>query len=161
MKIFTFIFLISLSCNVCAQKSIFVRIYNLTGERINKGQVLAVTDSSLQLEGKEASINIPVSQIGFIKTKRSAGNNLFKGSIIGASTMAILGAATSDPDAIILGYTAGEGAASGVLIGLPVGAAIGGLTILFKNSKTYLINGDLMKWRVFQSVVSKISSKRK
>jgi hypothetical protein len=161
MKIFTFIFLISLSCNVCAQKSIFVRIYNLTGERINKGQVLAVTDSSLQLEGKEAPINIPVRQIGFIKTKRSAGNNLFKGSIIGASTMAILGAATSDPDAIILGNTAGEGAASGVIIGLPVGAAIGGLTILFKNSKTYLINGDLMKWRVFQSVVSEIRSKRK
>lgn len=38
-------------------------------------------------------------------------------------------------------------------MGLPLGAALGGITILFKNTKTYLINGDLIKWKEFQSVV--------
>jgi hypothetical protein len=34
-------------------------------------------------------------------------------------------------------------------LGTP-GAAIGGLTILFKKSNTYSINGDSTKWKKFQ-----------
>ena len=78
-------------------------------------------------------------------------------SVIGVTEIAILGAATADPNALVFGYTAGEGAAAGALIGLPVGAAFGGLTSLFKNSKSYLINDDIEKWKVFQSMQQKIN----
>ncbi len=132
--------------------NLFVRVYNLQGEKISKGKVLAVTDNSLQLKGKNGPINIDVRSIGLIKTKRSGGNNVLVGSVIGASVMAIYGASTADPDAWILPYNAGEGAAMGAIVGLPLGAAAGGISILFKNSKSYLINGDLIKWKTFQEM---------
>lgn len=158
MKILIFAFAIIFSINSYAQGkteigNLFVRVYNLQGQKISKGKVLAVTDNSLQIKGKKGLMNIDVSSIGLIKTKRSAGNNLLIGSVIGASAMAILGAATAEPDSF-LGYTAGEGAAGGAIIGLPLGAAVGGITILFKNSKSYSIDGDLLKWKLFQEMIS-------
>ena len=117
-----------------------------------------VTDSSLQLKVKSTPIDIPVQKIGSIKTKRSAGHNILIGSIAGASSMAIFGAATADPDEF-LGYTAGEGAAAGILIGAPPGAVIGGITALFKNSRTYLIDGDIMKWKAFQKSISETDAR--
>src|SRR4051794_31973998 len=106
MKKFTFIFFTSLSCSVCAQKSIFVRVYDFAGEKINTGHLLAVTDTSLQLKGEP--VDIPVRNIGFIKTKRSAGNNVLVGSVIGAFTGAVVGAVTGDPDPGFMKYTPGE-----------------------------------------------------
>src|SRR4051812_24827472 len=134
MKILTLVFLVLLSHNIYSQKSIFVRVYDLTGKKVNKGHLLTITDTSLQVKGK-SFVDIPVRSIGSIKTKHLVGNNLLVGSTIGVFSMAIIGAASAEPDAEILGYTAGEGAAAGALIGLPIGAAIGGLTILFQNSK--------------------------
>ena len=118
MKLFYLILLISLNYNLSAQKSTFVRVYNLTGQKIYKGDVLIVTDSSLQLKVKSTPMNIPVRDIGSIKTKRSAGNNIVIGAIAGASSMAIVGVVTADPEEF-LGYTAGEGAAAGLLLGAP------------------------------------------
>jgi hypothetical protein len=154
MKTLTLMFLISISYNMYAQKSIFVRVFDLSGKKINKGHVFTVTDTSLQLKGKSVPVNIPVRSIGFIKTKHSAGNNVLIGSIVGVSSLAILGVASAEPDAEIAGYTALEGAGAGAIVGLPVGAVIGGLTSLFKNSKSYLINGDVTKWKAFQLTVT-------
>tara|TARA_R100000935_G_scaffold13495_3_gene27081 strand:- start:2001 stop:2453 length:453 start_codon:yes stop_codon:yes gene_type:complete len=134
--------------------NLFVRVYNLQGEKLSKGKVLAVTGNTLQLKGKKGPMNIDVVNIGLIKTKRSEGNNVLIGSIIGASAMGIYGASTADPDAWILPYTAAEGAAMGAIVGLPLGAAVGGITILFKNSKSYIIDGDLVKWNIFQEMIS-------
>jgi len=39
------------------------------------------------------------------------------------------------------------------LIGAPVGAAIGGLTIL-KNSRTFSVNDDPEKWKAFRNFLS-------
>lgn len=158
MKILIFAIAIIFSINSYAQGkteigNLFVRVYNLQGQKISKGKVLAVTDNSLQIKGKKGPMNIDVSSIGLIKTKRSAGNNLLIGSVIGASAMAILGAATAEPDSF-LGYTAGEGAAGGAIIGLPLGAAVGGITVIFKNSKSYSIDGDLLKWKLFQEMIA-------
>lgn len=69
--------------------------------------------------------------------------------------MAILGAASADPDAWILGYTAAEGATAGALLGGTTGAAIGGITILFKNSKTFIIDGEESNWKTFQQMTNK------
>jgi len=68
--------------------------------------------------------------------------------------MAILGTASADPEAF-LGWTAGEGVVLGVILGAPAGAAIGGITALFKNSSTYIIDGDLVKWKAFSEIVLK------
>lgn len=154
MKLLTIIFTILFSCSVFAQQSIFVRVYDLSGKKIHAGRVLAVTDSSLQLRTNE-NLKISATQIGYIKTKRSAVNNLAIGSLVGATALAIAVAASAEPDAIWFAYSAGEGAAIGTVIGLPLGAAVGGLTVPFKNPKTYIISGDLLKWKVFQSVISR------
>jgi hypothetical protein len=49
--------------------------------------VLSVTDTSLSL--KEKNVIFPVSTIGSIRTKHSAGNNILIGSVIGTTTLAI------------------------------------------------------------------------
>ena len=139
------------SYTISAQKSLFVRVYNTAGKKIYNGHVYIVTDSSLLLIGKRAPDTIFVSHIGSVKTKHSAGNNLLIGSVIGAMSGAILGAASADPNNLIYPSTAGEEAASGALIGVPVGVAIGGLTILFKHSRTFIINGDPLKWQEFEA----------
>lgn len=153
MKLLTLIFLISFAWSAYAQKSIFVRVFDFKGNKIYRGQVFTVTDSSLSLVGKKAPINIPVSSIGSIKTKHSIGNNILIGSIIGAATVGIIGAASADPDEFFYPTTPAEGALGGIIIGAPLGAAIGGLTYVFKNADFFSINGDLAKWKEFQSFI--------
>ena len=145
MKILAFLFTILIAHNLQAQKSIFIRVYDLKGDKIARGDVLSATDTSLQL--KEKTTSILVRNIGSIRTKHSAGNNLLVGSIIGSTTMGVLGAINGDTQ------TTGEGAAYYGLAGLPIGAIFGALTIPFKNSKHYLINGDPEKWKAFRSTI--------
>ena len=127
--------------------NIFVQVYNMAGKKINKGHVLFATETLLGLKKEEKTTKINVTDIGYVKTKRSAGYNVLIGSVIGASS--------SDPDAMIFGYTAGEGAAMGSILGKSVGAAVGGITALFKNSRTYIIDGDLVKWKAFSEMILK------
>ena len=160
MKNLIFAITLLLSFNIYAQEkfdkaNIFVRVYNLQGKKIGKGKILSISETSLQLNRNRKSVKIPVRSIGSIKTKHSAGNNVLVGAATGATTMAILGTATADPGAGILAYTAGEGAAAGALLGGTAGAAIGGITILFKNSKSYEINGDMEKWKAFKEMIIK------
>ena len=152
-SLFAFLFLISVGYQLFAQKPIFVRVYNLNGKKIYTGHVWATKDTSLQLIAKVGdTVNLSINSIGKIKTKRSAGHNLLIGSLAGASALAILGAATAEPE-LELGYTAGEGAAAGAIFGVPVGAAIGGITLLFKKSKTFIIRGNIENWKIFQSFI--------
>jgi hypothetical protein len=153
MKLLIFLFFILLAYDAPAQKSNFVRVYDLKGHKTNKGEILTTTDTSLILQSGAKTVTIPLARIGTIKTKRSAGNNILVGSIIGTVVWATLGVASSDPDQF-LGFSAGEGAALGAIVGAPMGAAIGGITILFKHSKTYSINADATKWKAFQSAVT-------
>ena len=158
MKNLIFAITLILGINVCAQNvyentNVFVRVYDLQGKKISKGKILSISETSLQLNRKGESVKIPVISIGSIKTKHSAGNNVLVGAAIGATSMAILGAATADPDAWF-GYTAAEGATGGALFGGATGAAIGGITVLFKNSKSYEINGDKEKLKAFKELTN-------
>lgn len=153
MKNLIFAIILILGMNVYAQTSsetsdAFVRVYDQSGKKIAKGKIYSVSETFLQLKRKRGPIEIPVRRIGSIKTKRSAGNNLLVGAAVGASTMAVIGAASADPDDF-LGFTAGEGAAAGALLGGAAGTVIGGISILFKRSETYTINGDQEKWNAF------------
>src|SRR5687768_3394260 len=153
MKILSTVLLIALGCTACAQQSPFVRVFDLAGKKIGKGHVIGVTDTSLQLKAKTTPLNIPVQSIGSIKMKRSAGNHVLVSSVICTTAGAVLGAITLPSDEFF-DFTAGEGAAIGAVIGLAVGAAIGGITIIGYNPNTYLIHGDLLKWKAFQSSTS-------
>lgn len=159
MKTFIFflVFLVSSSFHAYAQpvkNPTFVRIYNMEGKKINKGTIYSISESSLQLTTKKGITEINLIDIGLIKTKHSEGNNILWGSTIGASTLALAGAASASPDDW-LGWTAGEGVAAGIIFGAPIGGAIGGLTILFKKSDTYIINGQASNWGTFKEGISK------
>jgi len=75
-------------------KKIFVRVYNLKGNKIGKGKILSFSDDAL------------------ISSSLATG--------------------------------------SGILMGA-TGAAVGGLTALFKKVETYSIDGDAGKWTSFQT----------
>lgn len=135
--------------NVKVKSNGFVRVYNLQGKKIGKGKIHKVSETSLQLFRHGETMEFMVDDIGRIKTKRSGGNNVLVGAATGATAFAIVGIATADPDAWIFGYNRGEGALSGAIFGGTAGAAIGGISILFKNSKSFEINGDSEKWKGF------------
>lgn len=155
MKNLFFAIALILSINISAQKgtektNVFVRVYDLQGKKISKGNILSISDSLLQLKGKREPMKIATRSIGLIKTKHSGGNNVLKGAVIGATGLAILMAATAGEDNY---YDAAGGAAAGVFMGGIFGAAVGGVTSLFKNSKTYEINGDKEKWEAFKQMI--------
>jgi hypothetical protein len=132
------------------KNTMFVRVYNLEGEKINKGRVLSVTDTTLQLEGKKGVVDIDIRIIGLIKTKRSEGNNVLIGSLVGLATLAILGATQGGSDEW---FSSSDLAVGGGVVGAVMGAGIGAITLPFKNSKSYIINGDALKWNKFQEMI--------
>lgn len=161
MKNLIFAITLILSFNIYAQDgfkkaNIFVRVYDLQGKKIGKGRIGSITDTLLHLNKDKESLKIPVRSIGLIKTDRSAGNNVLVGAATGATAFAILGVATSDSEDTWFGYTAGEGAAAGAILGGIAGAAIGGITVLFKNSKSneISINGDELKLKAFKELIT-------
>jgi hypothetical protein len=149
---------LTFSMSVYAQKeakshNIFVRVYNLEGKKMSKGSIIFINDSLLGLKSSSGKTAISMKDIGFIKTKRSAGNNVLIGAASGATLGVIIGVSSADPDAWIFGYTAGEGAALFGSIGALGGGAIGGLSSLFKESETYIINGSEVNWNSFQKLI--------
>lgn len=159
MKKLFFAMALILSINISAQKgtekaNVFVRVYDLQGKKISKGNILTITDSMLQLNAGTGPKEIEVSNIGLIKTKRSAGNNILIGSVIGAVPLIILAAVSTEGNSYLVGHSVWVGAARGSAIGVPVGALIGGITSLFKNSKSYIIDGDDLKWKEFKETIT-------
>ena len=162
MKSQFFISMILLVCissfaqNELKEKLLFVRVYDFNNEKISKGKVLMVTDSTLHLTNSNGIHVLPISSIQTIKTKRSGGNNIITGATIGFLSGAVLGAATADPDAWF-GYTAAEGATGIGIFGAIVGSAVGGITIAFKNSTTFVINGKPENWQLIKNyLVTKV-----
>ena len=150
-----------LSSNVFSQernnaKKLFVRVYDTQGKKIGKGYIVSLSDSLMELRGNGKRTQFKVRDIGTIKTKHSAGNNILIGTAVGATTGAIIGAASGESDPGWFGYTKGEGAAGFGLIGALGGAALGGISIAFKNSLSYPINGSTAKWEIFMDDVKGI-----
>ena len=137
-------------------KKIFIRVYDLQGHKIGKGKIVSITDSIIHLKRDKKSAKISMNYIGKIKTKRSAGNNILTGSVIGATTLGIIMAKPSDGDGWMGGdgYTAVEGALGGVVMGGTTGAVLGAITVPFKFSKSYVINGDRVKWKAFTEMIT-------
>lgn len=147
-------FVISLNAQDTLQtKKVFVRIFNNSGEKIAKGKVFSLTNDAIHLSKGEKSLTVSLENIGYIKTKRSGGHNVLMGAGAGAAVGIVMGIASSDPDAW-LGYTAAEGATGVGLAMGTVGAVVGGITVLFKKQKTFVINGDPKQWESFKMAMS-------
>ncbi len=156
MKNLFFAIALILSINISAQvgsekANVFVRVYDLQGKKISKGKIFSISDTSLQLKGKREPVIIAASSIGLIKTKHSGGNNVLMGAATGATALAIFMAASAGPNDM---FDPAGAAAAGAFLGGIAGAAIGGLTSLFKNSKSYIISGDELKWKEFKETIT-------
>lgn len=145
----------AISSSSIGQNFGFARVFDANGTKIAKGRVISVTESVLQLAKNNQMIDVPVSDIGTIKTKRSEYHNIAIGAGFGALTGAFLGIASADEDAF-LGYNEIEGALGGAILGAPIGAAVGGLTGLFKGSRTFDIGGDGAKMKAFEAYLMSV-----
>lgn len=155
MKTLIILLALSFSFNCFAQdqkqtKKIFLRIFNAEGQKIAKGKLLEITDSTLTLNRNKKTVKISYSDIGTIKTKRSFGNNVGVGTAIGAGSMALIGAAAVDSNSNSL---SGNGFWLSGLIGAPVGAVVGGVTGLLKKKELFEINGNQVLWETFKSAI--------
>lgn len=150
----------------------FIRVYSESGKKIAKGKIVFVNDSALGLTNGHKLVKLAVSDIGHIKTKRSVGNSVLTTSLISGAAGAMIGLVTSNEETktgdggwlfgeyeYTTGVSPATGAAIGGGIGLAGGALIGLGSSLFKNSETYIINGDLEKWKFFKEVVEKVKPK--
>ena len=156
MKSLLFAITLILCINTFAQEmpekaNVFVRVYDLQDKKIGKGKILSITDTTLQLQGTRELINF--NNIGIIRTRHSAGHNILIGAASGAAIGAVVGIASADPDAWF-GFTAGEGATLGIVLGGLSGSVIGWISSLFKESNSYIINGDPLKFKEFNSTMS-------
>ncbi|SHJ05712.1 hypothetical protein [Algibacter luteus] len=138
--------------------SLFIRVFSESRKKIAKGKIVFMNDSILCLKRGQKKQNIQVKDIWRIKTKRSEGNSVLASTATGATIGIVLGVATADPSDW-WGYTAGEGAIAFGSLGAIGGAAIGGISSAFKNSETYVINGDIDKWRLFKEMIEKVKYK--
>ncbi|PNW27792.1 hypothetical protein BKP44_11465 [Formosa algae] len=126
---------------MCAQNTsfedtnVFVRVYDAQGKKINKGHIVSISDTSLQLVKRGETIDVPVNDIGSIKTKYSGWTNVVTGAVLGAGVGFIAG----DPEVIAIGTVAG--------------AAAGWITTLFKKTETFDIDGDAAKLEALESLL--------
>ena len=163
MKNLLLIIAMILSFSVDAQKGIrlnktFLRVYDLQGEKLGKGRIASFSETALNLKTGGKHVIIPANNIGSIKTKHSAGNNLLTGAGIGATTLATLAFISHNPNPdpnvwFSFSSSRSEETVAGAFAGGILGTIIGGLTIPFKNSTSYKINGDPVKWKVFRETV--------
>ena len=162
MKYLLFTIMFVLSVNFFAQDKVdkpgkFIRIYDLQGKKISKGKIKSITETSVSVIFLGKLSEIPLSNIGIIKTKHSAGNNIAKGAIIGASSLAIIGLTNGDNKGEYVTVTASDKAMLGFISGSILGTIIGGITTIFKKPKTYIINGNPIKFNEFKKKITTYS----
>lgn len=164
MKCILWIVVLVLTCgfNSEAKKLIFLRFYDFSGHKFEKGQFIGTTDSSIVVQSDSTQLQIPISKIYSIKTKRSYGHNFLLSALIESVPLSIYYASTGEPrtndntlGGIIHDYytvTPGEGAEIGVFIGVIGGAITGAL--VSGNSRTFIIDGDIEIWKRISSKIA-------
>ena len=127
--------------SVQAQKKTFLRFYDPSGHKFEKGQFITSTDSSIVVFRDSALIEIPISRINFIKTKRSYGNHALISSVIIGIPLTIYAMSTGEPatnentisgilhDAVA--FTPGEAAILGVFGSIVSGVITGAIAKLW------------------------------
>lgn len=124
----------------------FIRIFDETGRKTYKGYLSDVSDSSVTIRRSEKITEIPITKITTIKLNRSLGHTVLMGTLVGATSFAILGAATADPNAWIFAYTAAEGAFAGAVFGGLAGSGFGSIIGSLANKPIYHVNTNHEDW---------------
>lgn len=130
---------------------LFVRIYDSTGKKINKGGLKSVSDHGIQLEVKDTIVSIPLAAIGEIRTKHTFGGKILLGSIVGTSLG--LGIMPGDPETERSSVLSGEERIAAVVGGAVIGGLTGvGIGLLQKRG-VYTIQGEASKLQEFVRVL--------
>lgn len=141
-----------------AQKKRFLRFYDFSGYKFEKGRLVTSTDSSIVVSRDTLLIEIPISKIYSIKTKRSYGHNALVSSFALAVPAGIIGYTSGDPyieggwNMYTKDVTAFIGIVNGTLLGILTGALISG------GNQTFVIDGDQEIWK---RINKQITTRRK
>lgn len=155
-----YLLLLILFCSIGpleAQKR-FIRIYDQQGQMIAKGDFTATTDTSIVLQAHKTQLEIPIRDIGTIKTKRTFGHAIAIGATIGVVSGALLGLATGQANEDVYGgfgyeTSAGNDVAAGALVGLVIGGAVGTIISVAQNRSTIIINGNTADWPLKRKIL--------
>lgn len=133
-------------------KKLFIRVFDLQGHRTTKGAVIATTDTSVILLHGNERLEIPVKDIGIIKTKRAFVHPILTGAIIGSLSGALLGLIAHEDHDEASGYfiyetSVGEDIAAGALSGVVIGGVVGTIISATQRRRSIVINGDVKEWQ--------------
>ena len=142
-----------------AQKKIFLRFYNSSGKKVNKGFLIDVSGNTLSLQRRHDTVNIPMREIYKIKTRRSVGHSM----LIGVAVVGSVGALVGGGIGANFGNRENRGNAitgvlSGILVGGYAGAAFGGVNGLLTKRQNFIINGDLQQWESFTRFIHEMKA---
>ena len=131
---------------------IFVRVYDLEGQKVAKGYIQSVDHDIVTVALRGKTTELPVAEIGKLRLKRSYGNAVVRGSYTGLGVGTALGVI----------YALGDDSISSDigLVVLPVGGAfyggvIGAIIGIFKKPVEVEINGQSEKLQDFYSVLGR------
>ena len=144
-----------INLSVVAQEKTFLRFYDFSGHKFEMGRIEMTTDSSIFVSRDTLMIEISVSNIYSIKTKRSFGHQALVSSFITGIPITFYAVSTGESkvnDGTAGGilhdgttFTPGEAAIMGVFGGMVSGIIIGG--IVSGRTQTFVINGDKEIWK--------------
>lgn len=155
MKQLILLLLSLLSFTILAQESQktdnqFVRIYNNAGVKIQKGNIIGISDSSITVHRSYGTYTVNYLDIGFIKTKRSFGHRL--GSITGVTAACLA----------LSGYRIGgnDTPSSLGVSSLINGGIIAAIVQLFTKIEKTTIDRNLNAWLKFKEKHQVIEEKK-
>jgi hypothetical protein len=153
-KIFVALLLFVATNTATAQKKMFLRVFDLSGKKMAKGFFAGAKDSSLLLYKDNAVLEVPVTEIGNIQTKRSLGHTVL---VVGAvGTAAWTGAFLSIVGDDFFEATVEEAVLAGFIGGAATGLVVGGIAGALKKSKKFTINGTKENWLLAKPILDKL-----
>lgn len=121
----------------------FIRIYNKHGKKIEKGTIELIADTVIVIENKKHQLQrVLVSEISFIRTRKSVWNSVAVGVGVGGLTSVWF---ADKAQAFGLGDNA---AAIAILSGTAAGAIGGFIFGMTGDRGKFIINGDIERWKV-------------
>lgn len=138
--------------NASAQKKTFIRIFDHSGKKMHKGQLMKTGDSVIQIMHHNESIDIPINTVSRIKLRRSFGHTLFYTMLATGTALAVVVAADADPEEF-LGYSVTEGLAMGMVTGLVVGVLPGAIIGGSRNRPEFLVEGKQENWQIVKKAL--------
>jgi hypothetical protein len=149
MKYISILLLIVFSCTTTINTAqVFVRIYNHHHKKIGKGIIETVSDSSIVLLNDDKNLDsFLITQVSYIKTKRSLGTSIGLGCATGVFIPALILFVLKDSD-VEIGDKGWKIIGIGIISAIATGTIAGTVSGLSTKRQKFIINGDIEKWKV-------------